>query len=315
MHESGEEHLWAIVLAGGEGARLGSVAARRYGRERPKQNAVLSARSLLGQTLDRVARLVPPYRTVVVTLASHRRYLAAELADRPGLSVLSQPSDRGTAAGILLPVHWIHARDPRATVVVFPTDHLVLGEERFMHQVGEAADRARDHPEWLILLGAPPTEPESEYGWIEPGERLGWNGAACHRVRRLLENPGADEARQLFADGCLWNTFVFASSASTLINAGGQAIPLLHDRLVRLAVFVGTRHEQWALDQAYLLAPHAEFSRCVLELPSLPLAVASIDAFSWYDLGTPGRVPRGLLSLRTPTPAWLDTPAERARAG
>jgi mannose-1-phosphate guanylyltransferase len=308
------EHLWAIVLAGGEGMRLRSLTRRLYGQERPKQYAALSGtRSLLRQTLDRVARLVPPQRTVVVTLASHAHYLAAELADLPGISVLYQPCDRGTAAGVLLPAHWIHAHDPRATVVVFPTDHFILEEDRFMRQVAEAADHAREHPEWLVLLGAPPTEPESDYGWIEPGEPLGWvGGAPCHRVRKFLEKPTKAQARQLFTLGCLWNTFVFASSLSALIEAGRQGIPLLHDRLVRIAVFVGTRLEPWALRQAYLLAPRVEFSRAVLESPSLPLAVASIGTFTWCDLGTPERVARSLRTLGAPAPSWLDTLAAGA---
>lgn len=312
ISEPDRENLWAIVLAGGEGTRLRSVTRRLYGEERPKQYAVLSGtRSLLCQTLDRVARLVPPHRTVVVTLASHARYLVAELADRPGISVLPQPCDRGTAAGVLLPAHWIHARDPQATAVVFPTDHFILEEARFMEQVAAAADHARAHAEWLVLLGAPPTEPEPDYGWIEPGERLGWAGAPLHRIRRFLEKPAEAQARQLFARGCLWNTFVFAASVSALIEAGRQAVPLLHDRLVRLGVFIGTRHEPWALEQAYLLAPHAEFSRFVFESPALPLAVATIGAFTWCDLGSPERVARSLRSLGTPAPSWLATLAER----
>jgi mannose-1-phosphate guanylyltransferase len=313
VRESDEESLWAIVLAGGEGTRLRSVTRELYGQARPKQYAVLSGtRSLLLQTLDRVARLVPPRRTIVVTLASHAGYLTAELADLPGMTVLAQPCDRGTAAGVLLPAHWIRARDPRATVVVFPTDHFILEETRFMRQVAEAAHQAREHPEWLVLLGSPATEPERDYGWIEPGGRLGWEGGMPFRqVRSFLEKPTETEVRHLYELGCLWNTFVFASSASALIEAGRQAIPLLHDRFVRLTVFTGTRHEPWAMEQAYLLAPHAEFSRSILEEPSLPLAVGAIDAFSWCDLGTSERVARSLRSLGAPTPSWLTTLAEK----
>jgi mannose-1-phosphate guanylyltransferase len=313
VRESDSESLWAIVLAGGEGTRLRSVTRRLYGQERPKQYAVLSGtRSLLRQTLDRVARLVPPRRTVVVTLASHARYLAAELADLPEVTVLAQPRDRGTAAGVLLPAHWIHARDPRATVVVFPTDHFIPEEARFMQEVARVAGHAREHPEWLVLLGAPPTEPESDYGWIEPGERLGWDGTPLHRVRSFREKPTEAQARHLFALGYLWNTFVFSSGVTALIEAGRQGVPLLHDRLVRLAVFAGTQHEPWALEQAYLLAPHAEFSRSILEVPSLPLAVASIGAFTWCDLGTPERVAKCFSTLGTPAPAWLSPLAEKA---
>src|SRR6266700_1199921 len=129
MESPVSEHgnLWAIVLAGGEGVRLRSLTRRLYGYDRPKQYAALvGARSLLRQTLDRVGLLIPPERTVVVTLASHARYVEAELRGAPRPHVLAQPYDRGTAAGIFLPAHWIRLRDPDATVVVFPSDHFVL---------------------------------------------------------------------------------------------------------------------------------------------------------------------------------------------
>ena len=111
--------LWAVVLAGGEGSRLRALTRYLYGDERPKQYAVLTgSKSLLRQTLERVARLVPPSRIVVVAQASHDRYLGAELAGFPQIHVLAQPSDRGTAAGVLMPAHWIRARDPLIAVTL-----------------------------------------------------------------------------------------------------------------------------------------------------------------------------------------------------
>ena len=219
--------LWAVVLAGGEGSRLRALTRYLYGDERPKQYAVLTgSKSLLRQTLERVARLVPPSRIVVVAQASHDRYLGAELAGFPQIHVLAQPSDRGTAAGVLMPAHWIRARDPRAVVAVFPADHFILEEETFMRHVGEVAGYVRAHPEGLVLLGVPPSDADPDCGWIEPGVRVGWAGPdPVHRIRGFREKPTEESARRLYALGGLWNTFVFASSVTALIDAGRECVP------------------------------------------------------------------------------------------
>ena len=296
--------LWAVVLAGGEGVRLRPLVRRVCGDERPKQFVpLLGPRTLLHQTLDRVGLRIPPERTVVVSLESHARYLVGEAGERPGPSILRQPMDRGTAAAVLFAAQWIEARDPRATVLFLPSDHFILEEVEFMERMSEVARFVERQPEWMILLGVEPSEPETEYGWIEPGEPVGRAGnGSVYRIRRFQEKPSNEAAEGLFTRRCLWNTFVFVARAAVVLAAGRECVPSMAHRLARLSAFWGTEHERWAVRQAYALAPTANFSRSILEACSQPLGVVKMPGLTWCDLGSPDRVLKTLAGFRIEVP-------------
>jgi mannose-1-phosphate guanylyltransferase len=302
----GNRSLWAVVLAGGEGVRLRSLVRQVCGDERPKQFVrLLGTRTLLRQTLDRVGLLVPPERTVVVTQQSHARYLTGEFGERPSPILLNQPDNRGTAAAVLFAALWIEARDPRATVVYFPSDHFILEEAAFMAHVADVAAFVERQPRWMVLFGAQASEPEIEYGWIEPGERVDWTGQGpVHRIRRFWEKPSREVAQVLYAEGYLWNTFVFAARVAAVLSAGRECAPSLYDPLAALRAFAGSEHERWAIRHAYALAPKVNFSRAILEACSQPLAVSKIPGLTWCDLGSPARVVKTLTKLDVSAP-WL----------
>jgi mannose-1-phosphate guanylyltransferase len=298
--------FWALVLAGGEGIRLRALSRQVCGDERPKQYVpLLEARSLLQQTVDRLPPLISPERTVLVTMRTHAPYLARALGDLRHPRILAQPEDRGTAAAILLGAHWILARDPAATMIVLPSDHLIVEEALFMGHVAAVGRFVQQHPKWMVLLGAQPTEPETEYGWIEAGPRAGWTtNGPVYRVFRFWEKPSPEVASTLFVHGCLWNTFVLVAKVQTLIAAGRECVPELNDRLGRLSAFFGTEHESWAMSQAYTLAPRANFSRSILQRGPGALAVSKLPAVTWCDLGSPDRVVKTLTGLGI-SPPWL----------
>ena len=300
-----DRQLWGVVLAGGEGVRLRALSQRICGDQRPKQYVpILGDRTLLRQTLDRVGLGIPPARTVVVTLRSHAPYFGEAWASPDGPHVLVQPTDRSTAAGILLPIHWIARRNAGATVAVFPSDHFVSEPATLMAHIAHVAGWVDEHPERLVLLGARATSPEVEYGWIEPGAPLDETpDRRIWTIRRFREKPSAESARLCLEAGCLWNTFMLVGKVATFLRAGRGAVPEVDGRLVRASVFLGTEDEGWALHQAYALMPRANFSHAVLE-PCPPfLAVAAMPHVVWSDLGTPRRVFEVLKAVPA-RPAW-----------
>lgn len=308
LHAVGHQSCWAVVLAGGEGMRLRPLVRQVLGDDRPKQYVrLLGSRTLLRQTLDRVALAIPSTRTLVVTVRRHAGYIAEELAGAAQPTVLVQPLDRGTAAGVLYPAHWIAWRNPEATVAVFPSDHFLLGDATFMAHVAEVAAWVDKHPERLVLLGAQPSSPEVEYGWIEPDVSLGdLSTGAIRAVRQFWEKPSVARARACLKAGHLWNTSVMVGKVVTLLQTGWQALPELSERLTRIEPFVGTPEEADALRQAYEPMPKANFSRSVLEACPELLAVSRLPRIVWSDLGSPRRVMEALTRVRI-RPEW--TPA------
>ena len=108
----------------------------------------------------------------------------------------------------------------------------------------------------------------------------------------------------MWRSGCLWNTFVFAARTTGLLEAGGECVPSLAGSLARLPAFWDGEHERWAMRQAYALAPTASFSRCVLQTCTRPLAVSTMPAGIWRDVGSPERAIRAMAAVAGGGQAW-----------
>jgi mannose-1-phosphate guanylyltransferase len=309
---------WAIVLAGGEGVRLRPLVRQMLGEDRPKQFVkLLGPRSLLRQTLDRVALGVSPDRTVVVTVRRHTDYVAEEFsgAARPPY-LLAQPEDRGTAAAILYAAQWIAWRDPAATIAVFPSDHFIFGEATFMAHVQEVAGALDRHPDRVVVLGGQPTSPESEYGWIEPGAPIDGHNGVVSAVRRFWEKPSEAVAQACLAGGGLWNTAIAVARVRALLELGARALPGMSSRFASLRRFLDSDRELTAVQDAYALVPRASFSRAFLEPHPEHLGVSPLPRVTWCDLGSPRRVLSVLARMRV-RPAWadlVDSPVPTPRA-
>lgn len=310
MHRiNGRGNVWSIVLAGGDGLRMKEFIKRRLGWEKPKQYcAFTGTRSMFQHTLDRTARLTPWERVVVVAARDHQEEVWSQLDGRPAGMVLLQPKNLDTAAGIFLPLTFILARDPHATVMICPSDHFIHPEDRFVSAAGEAVWGSMLVGGRPVLLAAKPDTLELEYGWIKPGRFLGWTGKApIQAVEKFFEKPDVATAREHWANGSLWNTMILAAKARELWRLGWKCFPEMMKLFERLKDAIDTAEELRVLDAIYEAMPRRNFSSHLLQCVPGQLAVMEMRDIFWSDWGDPRRVADTLETIGK-QPAFADEP-------
>jgi mannose-1-phosphate guanylyltransferase len=283
---STQQRPWAIVLAGGSGSRLETLTTGGDGRPVPKQFCSLrGGRSLLGDALTRAERVVDADRVVAIVAAEHKRFWEPELAALAPRNVIAQPRNRGTAAGILLPLLSILERDPAAHVVLLPSDHHVESEAVLAVAINVALQSIRSEPDRVILLGITPDAPTSDYGWIVP---VG-GASKLQAVERFIEKPEPAVARRLMDVGGLWNSFLIVGRGRSFLDLYARRLPRLLSALAVVAKIPADERPA-ALEALYQAMPTADFSRDVLQGSEQRLDVLEVPPCGWTDLGTPGRV-------------------------
>ena len=291
-------NVWAVVLAGGEGTRVRSFLQQVCGGSGLKQfSTVTGARSMLRCTLDRIERLIPRERILIVVSSHHREEVDRQLAHWPRHNIIFQPANRDTAPGILLPLAHITNRDPAATAVVFPSDHFVLDEDRFMSAVERALVALAKSPGKMILLGmTPQAGEETEYGYIVAAARRPDIREATP-VAGFVEKPPLAHARELIDRGALWNTMVFAVHNATLWDMVQRTSPVLYHafRLIQMTLRSGCPAQ--FLEHIYEAIPKVNFSSGICEPLASRLCVLPVGDVGWSDWGTVGSIVRTLQKL------------------
>jgi mannose-1-phosphate guanylyltransferase len=289
--------LWVIVLAGGDGTRLLPLTTALHGEPMPKQFALLRGElSLLQTTLLRARAVAPWEQVVVVATKSHAHLARAQSAAVGGVTVLEQPANLGTAAGLLLPLSYIRGKDPGARVLVLPSDHHVGRPTLFEETLAELTSPGLD--QGVVLLGIEPDWPETDYGWILPGRQLTTRAPLLRSVVRFVEKPPPTVAADLLRNGALWNSLVVTGSAEALWALIEERLPRHAEAFSRLGRHIGTASGQAKIQQVYDDLPRADFSGAVLAQASRQLVVATAPPCEWSDWGTPERVFETLAGTR-----------------
>jgi len=322
---TGWRRRWAVVLSGGSGQRMQPMITDWLGVDRPKQYCTfVGGRSMLQHTLDRACSVASPKNVLTIIGQGHQRHLSAALRRRLPGRLIEQPRDAGTAAGVFLTATYVLLNDPEATIILFPADHFVHPEKAFCQLAGRAADLADLHPDRIVLVGAVPDGPETDYGWIGPDRdskpasaRAAMMGAV--NVAAFTEKPGPAEAQMYWRSGYLWNTMVTAVRVKTLWELGRRHVPemmsnfdalLMVLRAVRQGLFKpGCKAE--VLERLYEHLEPADFSRDIIQPAAERCLLLPMQGIDWSDWGRPERVTETLAKVGR-EPLFARRPMESA---
>jgi mannose-1-phosphate guanylyltransferase len=279
---------YSVIIAGGKGTRFWPLSRS----QRPKQLLrILSPKSLIRETQERILPLSGRDRTIVVTVADQLSALRRELPALPRRNFLAEPRGNNTAPCIGLAALEVIGRDPGAVMVVLPADHWVRDVKAFRGTLSLAVEIAARH-ERLVTIGIRPNYPETGYGYIIKKTRLG--GKATYHVKRFTEKPTLSRARQLIRQGALWNSGIFAWKASILLELMRRYQPVIAEGLERIKKATGrkslaspTGKIANIVDREYKKMPNISIDYAVLEKAGAEGKVFTLEAdFGWSDVGS-----------------------------
>lgn len=266
-------------MCGGIGSRFWP-----YSREsRPKQflDFLGTGRSLLQMSFDRISSLVPPENVLVVTNAQYKSLISEQLPELSDDNILLEPARRNTAPCIAWAAYHIAARDPEASIIVCPSDHLITRDEVFRDAILKGFEFVETH-DALLTLGITPTRPETGYGYIQVGEKV--DGDIC-RVKTFTEKPKLELAKVFLETGeFFWNSGIFLWSAKTIIRELIANAPDVANVFEKGRHLFGTSAERQFIEENFPGCVGISIDFAVME--KAKNVYVECVSFGWNDLGT-----------------------------
>lgn len=274
---------YLVVMAGGVGSRFWPVSSS----ECPKQflDVLGCGKTLIQLTVERFKDIVPPENVWVVTSADYAELVREQLPDVPCENVLLEPCRRNTAPCICYASWKIKKRDPRANVVVVPSDHVITDVKAFRSSIMDAMGFSVE-TDSIVTLGIRPTYPATGYGYIKAD--LSYSSSRksnIYRVDSFKEKPSGDVAAEYVKQSnYFWNSGIFIWRVSTIVNAFRVYEPEISRIFENLFPYYDTPQEQEKVDEAFPNCQNISVDYAIMEKAEEIFVYPS--SFGWSDLGS-----------------------------
>jgi len=268
-------------MCGGIGSRFWPYSRT----SRPKQfiDFLGTGRSLLQMSYDRILPVVAKENVLIVTNEQYAPLVREQLPELNEDQILLEPARRNTAPCIAWAAYHIAARDPQASIMVAPSDHLITREAIFEESILKGFDFVENH-DALLTLGIKPTRPETGYGYIQVGRPVPGADGIC-QVKTFTEKPKLEIAEVFVESGeFYWNSGIFLWTAQSIIGALKKHAPDVSGTFDKGVGLFGTPAEREFIEQNFPGCVGISIDFAVMEKAS-NVYVECVE-FGWNDLGT-----------------------------
>lgn len=274
------KHHYVAIMAGGIGSRFWPSSRSSY----PKQflDILNTGKTLIQWTYDRFAAFIPPENIFIVTSEEYTQIVQKQLPKLNPANILSEPSRKNTAPCVAYISYKLLQKDPEASLIVAPSDHMILDDENFRKITLQALDFV-SHIKSLVTLGIKPTHPNTGYGYIQH-EALPV-ADAIYQVKTFTEKPNLELAKAFLASGdFLWNAGIFIWQVKNVIKAFETYQPEMFELFDSEKEHFNTPAEKEAINRIYPLCTNVSIDFAIMEKADNVYVIPS--SFGWSDLGT-----------------------------
>ena len=265
-------------MAGGVGSRFWPTSREAF----PKQFQDLSGsgRTLLQQTVDRLEGIIPKNQIYILTNHNYLSLVQEQLQEFTIDQIICEPVMRNTAPCILYAALKIQHNDPKASMLVLPSDHFIGNTSAYQADMRLALDHAAQKDE-LLTFGIPPSSPHTGYGYLEVEEVI----EQITPIRQFTEKPTTDKAEMFLSSGnYFWNSGIFVWSCASILSAFSSHQPKMYSLFEQGKSVFNTIEEQAFLLDQFPKAESVSVDYAILEKVNNIIMIKA--SFLWNDLGT-----------------------------